>query len=68
MNHNTQNTIGRGVLIGLLCTLVLLIALLSTIATLGTAEQFAHAKELLPILVALTTPLTTAIATAYFQK
>jgi len=67
MNTNTQNNIGRGVLIGLLICLVLFIAGLAAVGIFGSKDQFEHAKELLPLLVTLTTPLFTAAITFTYK-
>ena len=69
MNTQPENyTFGRAILIGILTVLILLIAALVGIGIFGSQNQFEHAKELLPLLISLTTPLLAAGIGFYLQR
>lgn len=71
MKHShsyTNGKLGRAILIAVLLGLFILFIALAAVGIFGTKEQFARAKELLPIVVSLITPLMTAIIAVYLPK
>ena len=61
MQHNTKShNIGQIVLMAVAVSLLLNILAVTGLAMLGSKEQFARAKDLLPILISILTPMLTA--------
>ena len=69
MQHkpNLQTT-GQIVLLAVAVSLILSILALTGCAMFGTQEQFTRAKELMPVLISVLTPLLTAATALYLAK
>jgi hypothetical protein len=67
-HSNNNGKLGRAILIAVLVALFILFIALAAVGIFGTKEQFARAKDLLPIVVSLITPLMTAIIAVYMPK
>lgn len=67
-HSNNNGKLGRAVLVAVLVALFFLFIGLAAIGIFGTKEQFARAKDILPIVVSLITPLLTAIIAVYLPK
>jgi hypothetical protein len=71
MKHSksTRNgKLARAALLAALVALIILFLALASIGIFGTKEQFARAKDLLPLVASLLTPLLTAAIAAYMPK
>ena len=69
MQHNTKShSTGQIVLMAVAVSLILSILAVTSLAMLGSKEQFERAKDLLPVLISVLTPLLTAATALYFTK
>lgn len=69
MQHKpTHQTTGQIVLLAVAVSLILSILALTGFAMFGSKEQFDRAKELMPILISVLTPLLTAATAFYLTK
>ena len=71
MKHSKStinSELARAVLFAALLALIILFLELAAIGIVGTKEQFTRAKDLLPLVASLLTPLLTAAIAAYIPK
>jgi hypothetical protein len=71
MKHSKSTPTGklaRAVLFAALLALIFLFLGLASIGIFGTEEQFTRAKDMLPLVASLLTPLLTAAIAAYMPK
>jgi hypothetical protein len=69
MQHNSKShTTGQIVLMAVAISLVVSILAVTGVAMFGSKDQFDRAKDLLPILISVLTPLLTAATALYLAK
>jgi hypothetical protein len=68
LSFQPQRQARRAVLVAVLVALFILFIAPAAIGIYGTKEQFARAKDILPIVVSLMTPLLMAIIAVYLPK